>query len=191
MRIRTGNQQVEDNLGFEIVPEGGLTASLEETTSRLTRVHLAAGASVLDYVEFTASLPADSNDEMDPRVLVQAAPRAYDGLTRVRVTFYAPNVSADANVSNPNPACVVELYDNGVPLGIIGSGGNFGFIDGTVTLGSTVGIAFGSRIFTPTAGSHVFMAGCWAGTPGDQVGVDAGSGGVGAFVPGYLLVERL
>lgn len=97
--------------------------------------------------------------------IITLAPITFDGLTRIKLEFWAPNI----NTTGGNLP-IVSFYDNGLHLA--------GLYDMNNTSG--IGTIYGVRLFTPAAGAHTFATyGQEAGNTGAVVGSSAS--GLGVF----------
>ena len=149
-------------------------ASLD-ATGKIPAAQLPAIAgSQLAYADITAAVVAPVGT---PATVVSAASVNYDG-TPILVEFYAPAVLTGATV---NSDVYVHLYQDAASLGQVAQ-------LRTPAASSLITSVYGSRLFAPAAGNHVFSIRASAVVAAGQV--LAGVGGAGAYVPGFLRTTR-
>lgn len=126
-----------------------------------------------DYVEITAS-PAGvtATTEATSQTVISGDNVYYDG-SRVKVSFFVPKLAASASL-----AATFVVYRDSTVVGQVFAG----------TVNTTLqGVEF--ELFdTPAAGAHVYAVKAFvsAGT----LTVNAGAGGSGNLVPGWLRVTK-
>jgi hypothetical protein len=127
----------------------------------------------LDYAQITAS-PAGitATTEANSETVVSGNSVYYDG-SRVKVAFFVPKLSASASQT-----VTFVLYRDSTVVGQVFAG----------TVNTTLQGAGFDVLDTPTAGAHTYAVKAFvsAGT----LTVDAGAGGSGNLVPGWLRVTK-
>jgi len=138
------------------------------------------GFSVVDYVEFTATVSISATTEGTANTIVAGAGFTADGTSRYEIEFFSPQARPDATAAARQLRLV--LFEGATALGQIG----FTF---TAALGNDSKPLVMKRILTPTAASHTYtIAGFVNAGTGAVVG---GTGGAGNAVPGYVMVTKL
>lgn len=131
----------------------------------------------LAYVEYTAGVVANNVAENAATQIVSSGIVNYDGTT-INVAFYSPSL-----VTGGTPlACGISLWDGVTDLGRL--------FDATIVNQPVVnlpGPLF--RRLTPTAGNHTYRAMIWNTSVGNFI-AEAGLGGVGTIMPGYIKVTK-
>lgn len=132
----------------------------------------------LDYVEITATVNV-SGLEAAPTAIVDGNAVTYDGLTRVKVEWYAQVVELPAGYYDLN----IGLYEAGTVVTLL-----FGaFHNETHALDWT---AYGSGFFTPTAGSHTYTVAGFRSPGSSGSAIVAASAQGGDYAPSwYRLTE--
>jgi len=132
-------------------------------------------AGELAYNEFTSNVTITATTAGTANTVVTATTINSDGSTPVIIQFFAPYVDA----TEPNIA-QFDLYDGSTDLGFLTVDGANG---GTADVYTNINL---SRRLTPSVGSHTYSIRAWKN--GGGVVVNAGAGGVGANVPGYVRI---
>lgn len=130
----------------------------------------------LAYVEFTSSVTVNATLEGTPNDVVTAGALVFDGITKICIECYARGVQPGSTGFVVN-----NLWDDTTNLGFIGSA-SFS------AAGTLVEPFYVARFLTPTAGSHEYKWRAWR-TVADG-SILAGSGGIGANLPGYIRISR-
>lgn len=136
-----------------------------------------------DYVEFTGGAAPTATSEATANTVVTANAKAFDGSTVVVVEFFAPSARADAGAAGRSMTFV--LYDD--TGGGAASIGMIGFTRTPAASTANHPVLLRRRL-TPSNATHTFSirAHVSAGT-GD---ITSGTGGSGAFMPGYIRIVK-
>lgn len=130
------------------------------------------------YAQATVGKAVTATVESSADLVVAAPAVTFDGVTPIVVELFTPGGLAP-NVAGAVLYCL--LYQDGVSLGRMGAILN----NAAVTLVTPMLMR---RRLTPTAGSHTFsFAAIVSGGTGN---VQAGAGGVGAYMPAYIRILR-
>jgi len=130
------------------------------------------------YAEFTSSISVTATAENSAQTLVQLPSFYTDGLTTFEFEFFCPEVLGNTTDSELH----VVLFDGSDPMGEM-----VDWKRGS-TSGGMQGPVLARRRITPAAGAHVFSARGY--NTSAFVGAQAGGGGAGNLVPGYLRAYR-
>lgn len=123
-----------------------------------------------DEIEFTSAVNVTATTEATATTVVTSNALTFDGSTTIWVEFYSPYVTKGSTFTR------LYLYD-GTSIGFIGH------ID--VTGGAPFHV---KRKLTPSAAVHTYSI---RGSVDAGTGVvQAGAGGVGAYMPGFIRVTR-
>jgi hypothetical protein len=134
----------------------------------------------LSYVEFTAPVTISATSEGTATQIVAAAPVLFDGATRVKIEMFAPR-------SDPGVNAEIDyvLWDSVAAASV----GRLG--DSAMTAPSTAQvfqpISF-TRFLTPSSATHTYSWRAFRATANGTV--QAGAGGAGAFVPGFIRITK-
>jgi hypothetical protein len=141
----------------------------------------AGGSSVLGYAEFTAPVALSGGGvvEATPQTIVSLPSITFDG-TPVLIEFWCPGFLLPATVGSMG----ISLWDPSNDLGRL----SFLTTDASGRVTTNAGPEVGRRRFTPAAGARVYSIRGWR-TAGSFT-VQAGAGGAGQFLPGYVLCRR-
>jgi hypothetical protein len=131
------------------------------------------------YVEFTASVVVNPTTEATAVSLVALPPFYADGATTFELEFFSPCVRGNTDDSELH----LILFDDTTVLGEL-----IDWKRGS-TSGQMKGPVLGRRRVTPGAGVHTYEAKGY--NTGAFVTVEAGGGGSGNFMPGYLRLIRV
>jgi hypothetical protein len=127
----------------------------------------------LGYTSFTGPATFSAASEAAATTIVTAPAITFDGSTTVEVEFFTPSTSRGTATT-----VKYALFDGASSIGILTSIQN---VDSVETLVKT-------RV-TPSAGSHTFSIRGFTGT--GLASANAGTGGVGNNVPGYIKVTTV
>lgn len=130
------------------------------------------GSTELAYVEFTANVAITATTEATANSVVSAGALSFNGSTRVKIEFYAEYVLAASGAS-----LFLILYDGSSSIGILGQYGNGVLVFG----GANV-----SRFLTPSNASHTYSVRAYGAASSNSV--NAGAGGSGNAMPGYIRI---
>lgn len=130
-----------------------------------------------DYAEFTSNVTVNATSEATATTLVTGAGVAYDGSTTIIISCFAPAFNTASTGASEN--LVFVLYDGSSSIGYFGQLGN------EVAGKAQVGSAFLQRRLTPSNATHTYSFRAWV-TPNTSGTVNAGAGGVAAYVPGFI-----
>jgi len=131
----------------------------------------------LDYVEFTSAVNPTATTEATADTVVTGGSVAYDGSTIVLIEFFAVN-ARPAIVNGANIS--LWLYDGSGSIGL------FGFISASAALGGqNVPVRLACRL-TPSNASHTYSIRASVSTGTGLV--NAGAGGAGNPMPGYIRI---
>jgi hypothetical protein len=169
--------------GLHYAPQGSLFMrrdggdtwhlSVKTTANTVNTGWVALPGQELDYAQITSSPSGiTATTEATSQAVVTGNEVYYDG-SRVKVSFFAPKLSSSASL-----AATFVLYRDSTALGQV-----FG---GTV---DTTLQGFQLELFdTLAAGSHTYAVKAFVST--GTLTVDAGAGGSGQLVPGWLRVTK-
>jgi hypothetical protein len=135
----------------------------------------------LEYQQFVADVSVTSTSEAAPDVIVTADALTLDGATVVLIEFSCQCAKVDSSAS---AQLVFNLQEDGTDIGRIAQVQN---ASATGSDGAPVRAALRR---TPAAGSHTYRVVAWATAAGTYL-AQAGAGGAGVSVPGFLLVTRI
>lgn len=132
----------------------------------------------MDYVQFTSSVNITATVEASADTIVTANALAGDGSTIYVIEFFCPRVRVPAGNVNFN----LWLFDGSTSQGF------FGILTGPDATNEMRVPTFLSRRLTPSNASHTYSV---RATVGSGTGVaDAGAGGSGTLLPGYIRIQR-
>lgn len=141
----------------------------------------------LAYVEFTSTKTATSSTETSAVTVVSAGALTFDGATKIRIEFFCPQLSVSDNTNG----VVLTLFDGNTstPLGqlhrqVSNSSGSVAGSGGAPHL---------VRELTPSAASHTYFVGILdaGAVTTTHAKANAGTGGTGALLPGFIRVVRV
>jgi len=134
----------------------------------------------LDYVEWTGVVSPTATTEGTANTIVTGSSVAYDGSTIVMIQFFAPFLRPDAAAASRTLS--VWLYEDGASIGQIGH---------AVTSANTSDAKPADcwRRLTPTATSHTYSIRCSVSAGTGRL--EAGTGGLGNFTPGFIRITRV
>lgn len=148
-----------------------IKAWLEENPPRLPYNSLSGApyqsGETLDYVEFTSTVTITGTTEGGATVVCTGATLTWDGAA-IRVIFFCPAGASDGVLK-------IVLEEDGTAIGQMGHG--------------AIGPVTAIYILTPTAGEHTYAISGFR-TGGASSSFQAGAGGAGTLVPGFMLIER-
>lgn len=139
---------------------------------------------ILDYTEITSPVTPTATSEATADTVVSASAVNFDGGTRVKISFYCEAVMLFPSIPNPNPVCILTLYDGSSSIGYI-AWISSGFPTGSNNAYRPVTV---SRVLTPSNASHTYSIRAYVGS-GDSVLVEAGIGGASHAMPAYIMIE--
>lgn len=156
----------KDDAGVETVVTGGAGAGAVPTE--------------LDYTEFTATVTPTATTEATANTVVTAGAETLDGSTKILIEFFCPNARADVGAAGRDMK--FWLYDGASSIGQIA------LVSSASTTGNRAPIRVARRL-TPSAASHTYSirASVSAGTGQ----VNAGAGGAGNEVPGFIRITTI
>lgn len=136
----------------------------------------------LDYVAFTSGVSVTGTTEAGATTIVTGTSITYDGNTAVIIEFFAPSVATPtAAASN---YVQVWLYDGSSSIGSIG------VVVTTAAAAENVSLRVARRL-TPSNAAHAYGIRCSVpNTTGGPI-VNAGAGGTGVYVPGYIRITAV
>lgn len=132
-----------------------------------------------DYVEKTANVSVTATLEASADTIVTGSAVTYDGSTAVVIEFFMPYGRPDTGAAGRLVS--IYLYDGSSSIGRMGA-----FITPAASNDSKPMLL--RRLLTPSAAAHTYSirATVNAGT----AGLNAGSGGSGADMPGYIRITK-
>lgn len=131
------------------------------------------------YDEFVANVGTAATTEATATTIKTATAVTFDGATTVEIEFSCMEVTVAANAAGN--ACILVLYEDGVAIGKIGS-----FETGATTqFGTPVRVG---RRRTPAAGARTYSVRAYHTNA--SCTFNAGAGGVGNPVPGYIKIKK-
>jgi hypothetical protein len=140
--------------------------------------------SEMAYVEFTTTKTATSSTEASAVTVVSAGAVSFDGATKVRIEFFAPQV----NISDNSNGALLTLFD-GTTATVIGQLYKFA---GDSVAAQPRGAVYAVRELTPSNASHTYFVGILdAGAiTATHAAVLAGAGGAGTLLPGFIRIAK-
>jgi|SRR5579859_1175243 len=133
-----------------------------------------------DYAEFTSDIAITASTEGTAQTIVAGNSVTYDGSTVVLITFFCPVIQGTT-------AGIVRviLLDGSTSLGWLtneyqGVEGNNNFLFGMV-----------SRRLTPSAAAHTYTIAAFNSAAAKQTDFQAGAGGSGTLLPGYIRITKV
>jgi hypothetical protein len=125
----------------------------------------------LAYAEYTSNVTVSGASEGAATSVVAAGSFTADGSSAYIVEFYAPTISPGASTG-----VVVILLEGSTVLG-------------NIAFTSSQGDCLVRRKVTPASGSRTYSVKAWKAGSNDGT-IEAGSGGTGAYLPGYIRVTK-
>lgn len=135
----------------------------------------------LGYTQFVADVTVTSTSEAAPDVVVTASAITFDGSTVVLVEFFSQCAKLDAAASSQ---LVFNLQEDGTDIGRIAQ------VQNPSATGSSGSAVHAMRRFTPAAGAHTYRVVAWGTAAGTYL-VQAGAGGAGVSVPGFIRLSEV
>jgi hypothetical protein len=129
----------------------------------------------LAYVEFTSAVNSTTATEAAPLDVVSSGSITFDG-TPVVVEFYCQLLQ-----NNGSATTGISLWEDAADKGRL-------FDSGGAILNSGSGVF--KRKITPSAGSHTYKARLWT-AGGINMVANAGSGGAGTRLPGFIRITKV
>ena len=130
----------------------------------------------LDYVEITSNVTTAS---ATPVTAITGNAVTYDGSTRIALTVYSGALFALGSGS-----IKASLFEGSTELGWMGS--LSARISATVT--EVDAPLYATRYFTPSNGSHTYLLKVYRDAGTGTLGIAAGTGGAGAFMPAFMRI---
>lgn len=130
----------------------------------------------LAYAQFAAIVPISATTDATADLVVTAPAFTADGTMVVLIQCFAPEYQTGANVG---AQIVVNLYEDGADIGRLFVSAQGSGLSDTVN---------GWLRRTPAAGSRVYSMRAWRITANGSI--EAGAGGAGTRVPGYIRVTQ-
>lgn len=134
------------------------------------------------YVEATSPVTTTATTAATATNILSAGAVTFDGSLTL-IQFFAPNVRPASAAGQTE--CFLNLWLDGVDLGIIAEVGNYtggaGFAPSHVVKAE--------RRLTPSAGSHTFIVKGWEA--GGTATVEAGAGGAGVLLPMFIRITKV
>lgn len=172
-----------NGLGAIINLQAGVGIALGVSGQTITIMNAGAGAgggaAEYDYIEFTAPVAISATTEATANTVVTGSAVAYDGATAIVIEFFAPYY----NQGTATNAIDLVLYDGSSSIGILSSSG------ADTTTAHRHGPVYASRRLTPSAASHTYSIRAFI-TGGANGNVQAGAGGNGNWMPGFIRITR-
>jgi hypothetical protein len=153
-----------------------ITIDAKGRVTALTSATIAGGAGAkLSYVEYSAPVTISATSEATADTVVTASAVVFNGTTEVEISFYCYTV-----ISAPSAGIVFCLYDGASSIG------RWAITQNPDAVTQMTFPAFLSRILTPSAASHTYSVRAYRFTA--NCTVNAGVGGVGNPMPGYVRI---
>jgi hypothetical protein len=146
----------------------------------LTQIAAASPGHEFDYVEFTSPVTVTSTTEAGADTVVTSAAIAYDGSTAVFVEFYCSDVDVTADYF-----VRLVLYDGASSIGIISADHISPFPTNDFRMSVLV-----KRRLTPSAATHTYSIRAF-GNASTGSTVNAGAGGTGNYMPGFIRITKV
>ena len=164
-KIDASDLLVADNVAF--TPAGTISATDVQAAIEEVAAEATGGTAELDYAEFTSSVSIGATTEITATTVVTGNSVAYDGSTVVVIEFSSPGV--EANIA-------IVIYDGSSSIGGVAG---FSTAQGPVLI---------HKRLTPSNASHTYSIRAYktSGSPS----VQAGAGGVGNNMPGFIRIFR-
>jgi len=126
------------------------------------------------YVEFTSPVAVSATTEAGADVIVTAAEITFNGSTAIIVELWAPYIVTGSGTAS----VLIDLFDGSTALGITAQL--------TQSSGRTAGLI--TVRLTPSAAAHTYS---WRAWRADSNGtIQAGAGGAGNYMPGYIRIIK-
>jgi len=142
--------------------------------------NLAVALDQVAYAEFTANVTLTATAAASANTVVTAPAVTFDGATAVMIWFFTPLLSP-ATVGNA--AAILNLWDGSTDLGYLAQ------VINPAVGAQAAATVLASRRLTPTAAAHTYSVRGWI-SAGTSATVNAGAGGAGAYLPGYIRIAR-
>jgi len=134
------------------------------------------GNAQLAYVEYTGAVTVSATSEGSPNDVVAAGSLTFDGTTRICIEFYSPRIDVGATAGS---FVVVNLWDgDSTDLGRIA----------VHALASSVSSCLVRRFLTPPNASKNYKIKAWRVNSNGTI--QAGAGGAGVSMPGYVRITK-
>jgi hypothetical protein len=130
----------------------------------------------LTYNEFTATVVCSATTEGTATTIVTASAFTFDGATPVIVEFFCPSVATGTT----SPAFII-LSDGGTSLGNVAS---------TSISALTIGPFYSRRRLIPSNASHTYSIRVYVTGSNNATNVQAGVGGPGVTLPGFIRISK-
>lgn len=178
-----------DYLEMQVYQSSGGTINLGVSTFQAVKVDGAVVTYVdvpknfvgqeVAYNEFLSAIPISATTEAGSTSIIAAPSFTADGIASYMIDVFIPEVILAAA---GGAGIVFSLWDNGVELGRMGAAQNVAATTGDIPVRM-------ARRLTPTAGPHVYSLRGFSFGSGSS-SVQAGNGGVGLDLPGFIRVTR-
>lgn len=186
------DQISNNNAAIEAVINGGLDTNNLKPSAGIVASQIAGfpadvtkklrgdgtwGKDELSSTPFTSPVVISASTEATANTIVTAPSLSFDGAIVIAIKFVCPGLLAGGSATG---TAHITLFEDGVSLGDLYRG----------QLGSSEASAcFAAVRRTPAAGAHVYSVRGYRSSA--NFTVQAGPGGPGAILPGYLDIERV
>lgn len=137
------------------------------------------GFAEIDRVEFTSPVTISASSEAAATTIVTGSALTFDGATTVDIEFYSDSIQPGSTATN---VINIWLYDGSSSIGVMAQYSN--------PASSTYRApCFVVRRLTPSIGVHTYSI-RGDRSSGSNGTVNAGAGGTGNHMPGYIRVKR-
>lgn len=168
-----------DPTGLDNTAATDMQAAMEDFDAAISAAGGGSGAGTeLDYVAFSSPVSITATSEGTANTVVTGTSQAYAAVPIV-IEFYCPAVSVQATTS---AACFIVLFDGVTVVGMLA---------GPRTPAAAANRLDGSGKvrLTPSAGTHQYIVKAW--TSSGTSSIEAGAGGTGDYVNGFLRVTKV
>lgn len=170
-----------DTITGAITLVAGANVTISDNSPAAGQITIAAtpgagGFSVVDYVEFTASVNITATTEGTAQTVVTGGGFTADGTSHYLLECFSPGAHPASTV---NAVLDIAFFEGATDLGRA--------VYVTPTNGQMQTPLYMARRFVPSAGSHTYKVAAWVSS-GTGV-VAAGTGGANAL-PGYIMVTK-
>ena len=131
------------------------------------------------YTEFTGNVAITANAAATAQTVVTAPELVFDGVTAILIEFFANTAGTPLGAG---AYMLGDIWDGSTDLGIVVQ-----LV--TPAAGSMQAPVLVRRRLTPTAGPHTFSIRGWVSAPTGTF--YAGTGGAGAYLPGYIRITKV
>lgn len=130
------------------------------------------------YNEFTAPVATTNTTEATAAAVATASAVTFDGATAVWIEFFSP----DAGPNTASRTAIFALYDGASSIGIMG--------DVSMASANNGGGLMLKRRMTPAAATKTYSVRLYIGGGAGTVTAQAGLGGAGVYMPGYIRITK-